>query len=331
MNLEPITKLPQWTDIVRTSVRDVAELSLLLDHPVAKLDYPLFLPRPFLERIKKAGPESALWKQFIPHVDEVLKTGGLFDPIADEKHSPVPMIVHRYEKKCLFLPTTTCPVICRYCFRKNELAEKTELFSPRYQQAFDYLKAHQEIEEVILSGGDPLMLSDSKLEELVGKISQIEHIKYLRFHTRFPVIIPERIEAQLLHWLKLIQEKFEKVIFVIHVNHHSELTPEVILALKKLKKTGVEVLTQTVLLKDINDTVEELQLLFKAIITAQALPYYLHHPDDVLGGQHFKLSLQQGSQLYLALKRVLPGWALPRYVIEQPEGAGKVDVLSLLS
>lgn len=173
------------------------------------------------------------------------------------------------------------------------------------------------------------MLSHSKLEEITERLSQLEHVKYLRFHTRFPVIIPERIEPKFLQWLKKIQENFDKIIFVIHVNHQSELTPEVTLAMKKLKQTGVEVLTQSVLLKNINDSVEELTSLVKAILAAHALPYYLHHPDDVLGGQHFKLSLQEGVQLYLALKQVLPGWALPRYVIEQPEGAGKVDVLSL--
>lgn len=321
---------PTWTSIVREAVKDTAALSYLLDQPVAKLDYPLFIPRPFLEKIKKAGPKSALWKQFIPHENEQLHTGGLFDPIADQKHSPTPMIVHRYEKKCLFLPTTVCPVICRYCFRKNELAEKSALFQSDYQAAFDYLRSHEEIEEVIFSGGDPFMLSTKKLSELVAEISQIKHIRYLRFHTRFPMIIPERFDEQTLQWLQNIQTSFERVSFVVHANHASEFDDQVEQALRDIGRTGTSVFSQSVLLSGINDSVEDLTLLFKAIIKAKVQPYYLHHPDDALGAQHFRLELEKGAELYAETKKLLPGWAVPRYVVEQAQGLGKIDVLTLV-
>jgi lysine 2,3-aminomutase len=319
-----------WTQIIRDAVKDTAELSLILDHPIPQLDYPLFLPRPFLEKIKKAGPKSALWKQFIPHENEFLMNGGLFDPIADQLHSPTPMIVHRYPNKALFLPTTTCPVICRYCFRKNELANKNELFQPQFEQAFEYLQSHPEIEEIIFSGGDPFMLSTKKLANFVERLSEIKHLRYLRFHTRFPTIVPERFDSELLGWLEGIQDKFERLVIVVHTNHVSELDRPVTNTLNKIIDTGVALYSQSVLLKNVNDSVDDLVLLFKAIIRAKITPFYLHHPDNAMGAQDFCLELERGAQLYTQVKKRLPGWAVPRYVIERPEGLGKVDVLSLL-
>lgn len=329
MHSAPRDYSQHWTSVVRSAIKTSRELSAFLDHPVPHLQYPLFLPLPLLEKIKQSGPGSALWLQFIPHQSEQTVSGGLFDPIADEKHSPVPLIVHRYKKKCLFLPTTKCPVICRYCFRKNELSQQGALFQPDFEKAFHYIEGHPEIEEVIFSGGDPFMLSTEKLKSLIERLRQITHIRYIRFHTRYPMIIPQRFDAETLNWLAKINLEFERVTLVTHLNHASELDDEIRKTFMALSDTKIALLSQSVLLKGVNDTVEDLVELFQAIAKTPVNPYYLHHPDNTLGGQHFCVELSRGAQLYQEMKKDLPGWAIPKYVVEQQDGRGKIDVLSL--
>lgn len=287
--------------------------------------YPILLPLPFAEKIRLAGVNSALGQQFIPQVEE-LNPEGLEDPIGDLVHLKTPYLIHRYPNRALFLPTPRCPVICRYCFRKNQLPSKR--YSEDMSSSFAYLQNHPEINEVIFSGGDPFILSDKKLEMIIREVSQIETIHYLRFHTRTPIILPSRFTKSLCQMIKKYQASFNQITIVIHTNHLQEIYPEVEDLLQKFKRYPFTLLSQTVLLKGVNNNLNALQQLFEKLISLGIRPYYLHHPDQVRGGTHFQLSLEEGRRLYHQLRSYLPGWAIPRYILDVPGGAGKIDAFN---
>jgi lysine 2,3-aminomutase len=319
---------PDWMNSIRQAFKSSRELASYLEVDLPKLDYPVLVPKALAEKIKLRGPNSALWKQFVPHEDESLEQG-MDDPIADAAHSPTPMIVHRYKNRALFLTTQRCPVICRYCFRKNELYTEHEAFGQQRDQALNYLKDHTEIQEVIFSGGDPLILSNSKLKSYLDELEKISHLKYLRFHSRTPVVLPERVDKGLLELLSQTKQKYLQTTVVIHCNHLDELDPQVEMACHDLIGHGISVLSQSVLMKGINDDIEELTALFEKLVAMGVRPYYLHHPDDARGAQHFRLTLKEGQDLVTQLRQRLPGWALPRYTLEQTGGVGKVDAMNL--
>lgn len=316
--------LPSWQDEVRTAFKQTSELEKFLDKPLAHLKhYRLFIPRSFAKRIKEAGMDSALAKQFLPSsVEEnaFFQKNGLYDPIGDKAHAKGGQLVHRYKNRALFTPTTKCPINCRYCFRKNELNDTDEIFKPDFDKTLEYLLAHPEINEIIFSGGDPLFLSNKKIEFYLKAFSQIPTIRYIRFHTRFPVILPNRLDDE----LKLIIEKysrhFSKILFVLHTNHVEEISETLAL---RIKKSSFSWLSQTVLLKGVNDNQKDLLELFYRLDNLGVRPYYLHHPDHVKGAMHFYLSLEQGRRLYHTLRSELPGWLLPQYILDIPGGFGK--------
>lgn len=316
-----------WKDSFRTAFKDSKALESYLQVPIAQTNYPIFIPKKLAQKIKQGGVNSALWKQFVPHEDEN-QMHGLKDPIGDQAHFKSAQIIHRYENRVLFTPTTACPVVCRYCFRKNELYSDEKLFQAQFTETFSYLTDHPEINELILSGGDPLILSDEKLDFYLEKFANIPHLKFIRFHTRTPIVMPERMTAQLIQLLQYHQKKFSKLILVIHTNHVDEIDHEVKLMFNELKKAGIEVLSQTVLLKNVNDTENDLTKLFLELIEHNVRPYYLHHPDLAHGAMHFYLNLEAGRKIYAALRTKLPGWALPHYVIDLPEGRGKVSAFN---
>lgn len=285
--------------------------------------YSFVLPKKIAHRIKEVGVDSALARQFLPHHHEVSLTEGLYDPIGDKAHAQGGQLIHRYESRALFTPTTVCPVMCRYCFRKNELNSKDELFEADFEKTISYLKSHPEIEEVIFTGGDPFILSNQKLEFYLQSFAEIKSVKYIRFHTRFMTTLPSRIDEGLINLLRQASEKFESVIVGIHTNHLEEFDAEVEAAFLKLKSLPIQLVSQTVLLKGVNDSSEILISLFKKLISLGCRPYYLHHPDQVKGGMHFYLSLEEGRQIYAKLRDKLPGWGLPHYVIDIPGGHGK--------
>lgn len=317
-----------WTNLFRQAIKSVRELASYLEVELPELDYPTLVPLPLAKKIKLAGPGSALWKQFVPHEQESLDDG-LDDPISDAKFSPVPMIVHRYQSRALYFPTQLCPVICRYCFRKNELYTDHQAFGHQRQQALSYLKKHSEIQEVILSGGDPFILSTSKLQSHLQGLEEIHHLKYLRFHTRTPVIIPERIDREFLRLLRHVKKKYVRVSIVIHCNHPDEIDSRVEKACQEMAEAGVSLLSQSVLMRGVNDDIDTLTELFEKLVSLGIRPYYLHHPDNARGTQHFKLDLKEGQALVSQLRQCLPGWALPRYTIEQNDGLGKIDAMNL--
>lgn len=324
-----------WTDKFSTAYKNVAELYRFLEWEMPPAiekvadTYPLFIPLRLAAKIKNQGPDGVLAREFLPHeleIDPDLK--GLMDPIGDRTFNVAPQLIHRYPNRVLFTPTTICPVHCRYCFRKNELNSSEELFHAEFDKTLSYLKAHTEITEIIFTGGDPLTLSNAKISKYLQAFSEIKSIKDIRFHTRYPLILPERIDAGLIEVLTDATGKFRTVSIAIHANHADEFDSDCKEAITLLAKTQVQLLSQTVLLKGINDSAQVLADLLEVFITLKIRPYYLHHPDRVQGGMHFYASLQQGRRIYAQLRQRLPGWALPHYVIDVPGGHGKVPAFN---
>jgi lysine 2,3-aminomutase len=286
---------------------------------------PLVLPKKWIAKCAKENGQGPLTAQFIPDLKE-LDTDGYYDPIGDHEHQVVDGLIHRYQNRVLFLPTKVCPVACRYCFRKHEIENQQEqtLFTPDINKIIDYLKNHSEIQELIFSGGDPFSLSNSKINFYLEEFKKIPHLRWIRFHTRYPSMIPTRFKSDLLNILAKANQNFSQVSIVLHINHWSEWDEELKSTMEKLKATGCKLLSQSVLLKGINDQIDILTTLFTGLIEHSIQPYYLHHPDLIKGGQHFYISLNRGRELYHLLRDRLPGWAIPQYVIDIPGGHGKI-------
>lgn len=316
----------EWQSELAQAFRSSHELQSYLGWELPELSkYPLLVPQKLAAHLKQLGPTSPLAKQFLPNERE-LDDDGLVDPIGDQVHAQSKQLIHRYHNRALLIPTTVCPVNCRYCFRKNELTG-SEVFAQDQSMTLNYLAAHPEIEEVIFTGGDPLVLSDEKLSHWLAKLATIDHIRFIRFHSRVPVILPSRLTDDFKSVLESFAERF-KFLMVVHTNHVSEWTPEAVESVKKFTPRGLTWLSQSVLLKDINDDQQELCKLFRFLASLNVRPYYLHHPDQVRGGMHFWLSLKEGRKIWATLRDRLPGWMLPEYVIDIPQGHGKVQAFN---
>jgi lysine 2,3-aminomutase len=316
-----------WQEEFRDALKTPEDLNAFFNFTFPKVHYPLFIPKHFASIIKAHGVDSPLGRQFLPHESENADSG-LYDPIGDKIHSKGNQLIHRYHNRVLFTPTTVCPVLCRYCFRKNELAQKDEVFNQNYIETTKYLREQTEINEVIFTGGDPLVLSNEKLAGFIQDFSEIENIKYLRFHTRTPVILPSRIDDGFLEIMTSAKHLFKRSMIMIHINHVDEISTEFISAIKRLTDAGIELYSQTVLLKNVNDTTEALSNLFTSLNDLRIIPYYLHHPDEAMGAMHFTLTLEEGRRIVHPLHNLLPGWALPQYVIDIPGGEGKIPAMN---
>lgn len=325
---------PNWTTEFSSAFKNLSDLYAFLEWELdpqlenVTSKYPLFIPRNLAKKIKIQGADGVLARKYIPSTVEIKKDSGLSDPIGDKAYLKAPQLIHRYHSRALFTPTTVCPVHCRYCFRKNELTQGDEIFQQGFAETLTYLEKHPEISEIIFTGGDPLTLSNDKIEKYLTGFSAIKSVKDIRFHTRYPVILPERIDSGFLDLLKKFSLVFRTLSLAVHVNHQSEFDSENILAIQKLVNSPIQLLSQTVLLKGINDTKNDLIELFTKLIELKIRPYYLHHPDQVKGGMHFYLSLETGRELYQTLRKELPGWAIPQYVIDIPGGFGKVPAFN---
>ncbi len=317
-----------WNEEFRDSLKSNKDLKDFFGVDFPEITFPLFIPKTFAAKIKNAGPDSALWKQFLPNEKENDLSSGRLDPIGDKVYAQNNQLIHRYRNRALFTPTTVCPVLCRYCFRKNELAASDEIFQQKFVEAKKYLQDNSEINEIIFTGGDPFILSNEKLAYYLQELSEIESLKYVRFHTRTPIILPSRIDEGLIAILQSAQGLFKRSMVMIHVNHVSELTNDVIETFNALTDNHIELFTQTVMLKGVNDTTEDLHQLFSMLADLKVKPYYLHHPDEARGAMHFHLSLEEGRRLFHPLHDLLPGWALPQYVIDIPGGEGKISAVN---
>ena len=316
-----------WEKTLRESLRTQSQLEEFFQSPFPHTPYPILLPLRIANRIKVQGLSGPLGLQFLPQTGEKTSAGEL-DPIGDHLHRQEKGIIHRYQNRILISPTPFCPIQCRYCFRKNNLTQAPEQYRSQLSLIEQYLAAHPEVNEVILTGGDPLMVSDQMLEAYLCSLQEFPQVKFVRFHSRTPIILPERITPGFIRLLQRFQKVFAQLHLVIHINHWSEADSDVIAIIQQLQAAHLSLMSQSVLLKNVNDTTADLYQLFLNLAELGVFPYYLHHPDPARGAMHFYLSIEQGQKIYQPLRRILPGWAVPHYMVELPEGKGKVLALN---
>ncbi len=271
---------------------------------------------------KEGAPIS---RQFLPSEAELFTLPEeRADPIGDNAHSPVEGIVHRHADRVLFKPASVCPVYCRFCFRREMLGDAT-LSADAMERAFAYIAEHKEIWEVILTGGDPFILSPRRAEEITQRLAGISHVKIVRWHTRVPVVDPPRVTDE---FVSAINSKNVTTYVALHANHASEFTDAARAAIAKLIDSGIPMLSQSVLLNGINDNVEALESLMRTFIENRIKPYYLHHPDLAPGTSHFRVTIAHGQHLMRELRARLSGIAMPTYVLDIPGGHAKVPLNS---
>ena len=274
--------------------------------------------------IDPTDPADPIARQFLPDIAELTVTADeLADPIADEAHSPVKGIVHRHPDRVLLKTVSSCPVYCRFCFRREMVGPgKANLLSPDdLSEALAYIQSHPEIWEVILTGGDPFILSPRRMAQITQALAETGHVKVVRWHTRVPVVEPERVTDEMA--AALIAPGIASWV-AVHANHPRELTGPARAAAARLAQAGVALVSQTVLLKGVNDDVDTLMALMRGFVEAGIKPYYLHHPDLARGTSHFRLGIEEGLALTRALRARMSGLAQPTYVLDLPGGFGKV-------
>ncbi|MCW5721121.1 MAG: lysine-2,3-aminomutase-like protein [Devosia sp.] len=276
--------------------------------------------------IDPADPADPMARQFVPSAQELVTTPEeRVDPIGDLAHSPLEGIVHRYPDRVLLKAVHVCPVYCRFCFRREMVGPQGlgTLTAAELDAAIAYIAAHAEIWEVILTGGDPLVLSPRRLDALMRRLAAIEHVKIVRFHTRVPVVEPERIDREMV---AALTASGKTTYLAVHANHPREFTPAAKAAFGHLVAGGVVLLSQSVLLRGVNDDVETLAALMRGFVENRIKPYYLHHPDLAPGTSHFRLDIEEGQRLVAALRGRISGLCQPTYVLDIPGGYGKADI-----
>lgn len=311
--------------------KDLVENALIAPEQWAEIErvaerYAIAISPAMTDLIDPADPHDPIALQFVPKSDELVTTPEeRQDPIGDLAHSPVEGIVHRYPDRVLLKAVHVCPVYCRFCFRREMVGPQGlgTLTAEALDQAFAYIADHPEIWEVILTGGDPLVLSPRRLSELMQRLAVIEHVKIVRFHTRVPVVEPERVDEALIAALKA---SGKTVYVALHANHPRELTPAARAACARLVDSGIVMISQSVLLKGINDHPDTLAALMRAFVETRIKPYYLHHPDLAPGTSHFRLSLEEGQALVASLRGRISGLCQPTYILDIPGGYGKAVV-----
>ncbi len=326
----------RWQQALRLAFRRPADLLAYLDIPralatpsgaseiaieAASEDFSMLVPRGFADRMQRGNPNDPLLLQVLPSGIELLDTPGYSkQPLQEGDYNPAPGVIHKYRGRALLIATGGCAVNCRYCFRRHfdYSSNRTE----HWQTAIDYLSRQEDLHEVILSGGDPLLLTDGQLGELLDQLAGIRQLRRLRIHTRLPVVLPERVNRELV---RLLRDHPLRTALVIHSNHAQELDDSVAPGLDALDRAGVTLLNQSVLLAGINDSVTTLEALSERLFELRVQPYYLHLLDPVQGAAHFEVSQQKALQLHTELKQRLSGFLVPKLVREVPGAAGKVE------
>ena len=319
---------------VRTTLRSAAALNESGLVPADKVEaikpvsarYALALTPAIAKLIDPADPHDPIARQFIPDPRE-LETAAEenADPIGDDAHSPVEGIVHRYPDRVLLKLAHVCVVYCRFCFRREMVGPRhgRALSAAALGRALDYIQRHEEIWEVVLTGGDPLVLSPRRLQAVVKRLSAIEHVKVIRWHTRLPVADPVRVTPALVHAMRA---RGKATYVVVHVNHPRELTPKARAACGRFVDAGIPVLSQSVLLRGVNDAAETLGELMRALVESRIKPYYLHHGDLAPGTAHLRTTIEAGQALMRALRGRYSGLCQPTYVLDIPGGHGKSPI-----
>ncbi|HUJ43305.1 MAG TPA: KamA family radical SAM protein [Opitutaceae bacterium] len=278
----------------------------------------------FFNLIDRDDPDCPIRRQVIPRGDEmVVSEEEMLDSLGEDAHSPVPGLVHRYPDRVLFLVTDRCAAYCRYCTRSRLVSNAQDYnFHPEYERGLRYIEAHPEVRDVLLSGGDPLLLSDRKLDHVLGRLRAIKHVEFIRIGSRIPVFLPQRITPELCE----VFRKHGPVWMSIHVNHPKECTQELKDACDRLAFAGVPLGNQSVLLRGVNDDADVMKALVHRLLRMRVRPYYLYQMDLITGGAHFKVDVRKGIEIIRALRGHTTGYAVPQYVIDAPGGGGKVPI-----
>jgi len=286
--------------------------------------YALSLTAELVDLIDPADPRDPIARQFIPDPAEFdIAAGENGDPIGDDAHSPLPGIVHRYPDRVLLKPVHVCAAYCRFCFRREVVGRARALSRAQIDAAIGYIRAHEEVWEVILTGGDPLMLSVRRLAAIIDALAMIAHVKIIRVHTRVPTVAPGRVTGTLA---RALRRAGKATYVVLHVNHARELGPKTRAACARLIDAGIPMLSQTVLLRGINDEAKSLGELMRGLVECRVKPYYLHHGDLAPGTAHWRTSIEQGQALMRSLRGRLSGLCQPTYVLDIPGGHGKSPI-----
>ncbi len=314
-----------WREIQKSNITSLKKLSEILDLPIEQLGvpdtFPINIPLRLVEKMEKGSVTDPIFLQFVPLKKEKTAASFCADPVDDLGAQKAAKLLHKYPGRVLLLATSACAMHCRYCFRQNFPYEKQQ---SQFEEELNYIRDDPSIDEVILSGGDPLSLSNKILADLIENISQMPHVKRLRFHTRFPIGIPERIDSQ---FLAILEKCPLQIFFVIHINHPRELDTDLLVALKSVQKLGIPLLAQTVLLRGVNDSLTTLHGLCSALVNSGIIPYYLHQLDRVLGSEAFEVSESSGKILIEQLRASLSGYAIPSYVREIPGQKSKTPII----
>jgi len=286
---------------------------------------PLSITPYYLSLLDPKNPLQALRRSVVPvFYEKVLSAGESVDPLGEDHDSPVPGLVHRYPDRVLFLATYACSTYCRYCTRSRAVGhqEGGDIRS-RWEKALEYIRKHNEVRDVLISGGDPLTLPDESIDYLLSRVTAIPHVEFVRIGTKVPAVLPQRITRSLLKVLK----KYRPLWISIHATHPDELTPEMRSACNRLADAGIPLGSQTVLLAGINDSVETLRKLFHGLLTVRVRPYYLYQCDPIPGSGHFRTSVKKALEIMQGLRGFTTGYAVPTYVIDAPGGGGKIPLL----
>ncbi len=269
------------------------------------------------------SPGDPIWRQYVPTVQELEARDGIVDSLDEDANSPVPNITHRYPDRALFLVSPVCASYCRFCTRRRKVGDPEKIPMAQLESAFRYLEEHKEIRDVIMSGGDPLLLSDRRIDDICRRLRSIPHLEVLRIGSRVPCHLPERITPELCAILK----KYHPLYINTHFNHPDELTPAAVKALAMLADAGIPLGCQTVLLKGVNDDVEVMKELMQKLLVARVRPYYIYMCDQVAGAEHFRTSIEKGLEIIKGLRGWTSGLAVPHFVIDAPGGGGKIPLL----
>jgi len=320
----PATGQSAWQTSLSQAIRDPEILLQQLKLSPALLpaarraaeQFPLRVPQSFVQRMQPGNPTDPLLLQVLPlHLELLPQPGFAEDPVGDHAAEQQAGVLQKYQGRALLITTGACAIHCRYCFRRHYPYADSNAARDGWDDTLNLLRQRTDLQEIILSGGDPLTLTEARLQPLAEQLNQLPHIRYVRIHSRLPVVLPERVNAPLLAWLTSLKAK---VVMVIHANHAQELSPEVAQACRQLKEAGIELLNQSVLLKGINDSCEALRDLSQGLFELGVLPYYLHQLDKVAGAAHFEVDDAHALRLMEQLRQQLPGYLVPRLVREIP-------------
>ena len=321
--------MSDWQQILHTGIDTLDKLAERFGPDVIDVEalqpafenFQMRLTPAVLAQIKEVG--DPIWNQYVPTIQELDVVDGVIDSLDEDGDSPVPNITHRYPDRVLFLVSPVCASYCRFCTRRRKVGDPEKIPLNQYESAFEYIRSHPEIRDVIMSGGDPMMLSDRRLEYLFQRLREIPHVEIIRIGSRITSHLPERITPEFCEMVK----KYHPVYMNTHFNHPSELTPATVAALGRLADAGVPLGCQTVLLRGVNDNAETMKELMQKLLKARVRPYYLYMADQVAGGEHFRTMVETGLEIVKALRGWTSGLAVPHFCIDAPGGGGKVPLL----